>query len=105
MTFVHATSRAGLLSDVVQNRSGTQEARLGADGSRDQLYLCQQENATVTQPALCGLKCMDQGGRRHARETEGRGMNTNHNITSYPMSGPRSIYLAKYRKDWEKMAK
>lgn len=105
MTFVHAASRAGLLSDVVQDCSSTQGAWLGADGSRDQLCLCQQENATVTQPALCSLKCMDQGGRHHSRETAGRGINTNHTITSYPMSGPRSIYLAKYRKDWEVMTK
>lgn len=105
MTFVHAASRAGLLSDVVQDHSGTQGAWLGADGSQDWLYLCQQENATVNQPALCSLECMDQGGRHHSRETAGRGINTNHTITSYPMSGPRSIYLAKYRKYSEMMTK
>ena len=72
MTFVHATSRAGLLSDVVQNHSGTQGARLGADRSRDQLYLCQQENATVTQPALCGPKCMDQGWQASRERDRGK---------------------------------
>lgn len=56
MTFVHATSRADMLSGFVQDHHGAQGARLGADRSQDQLYASAGKCNCVVKRGLCDLK-------------------------------------------------
>lgn len=59
MAFVHATSRADMLSGFVQDHHGAQGAWLRADRPQDELYVSAGKCDCVIKRGLCDLKGRD----------------------------------------------